>query len=305
MIGLQYTLENLNGDSIIINDHTTNPNQIIALQAYPQFDVDIKNAEINREGQHGIWDFFSFYGRRLTTFSGVIVGATEEDVETVKNQLIKVLALPSQPNNSQSGYVTLSWTDTLGDNWYLRGKLVNTIQFNRNMKQIFRLDFNFSIKSADPFILSQEIQEEDGIRGYTQVGALFPLSLPAILGSTQVNSFIVNNEGLAFSQTIIRIYGEDTQDLTNPKITNLTTNQFFQINTTLSGSTSYIEIDSQLGTVVDNNGTDLSGFVSGDSNFLQLQQGENEMFYSSDEDPNVTLLEPSAIIEISWRNTKI
>ena len=82
MIGYKFKLQNNNGDSIYLNDFVTDPNNFLALQDYPDFSVDIKNNEVAREGQHGIWDFYSFYGKRVLNFAGIIIGQTEGDVET-------------------------------------------------------------------------------------------------------------------------------------------------------------------------------------------------------------------------------
>jgi hypothetical protein len=81
---------------VTINDHT-DPQNVIALQDYPTFDLDIRNEEIPKDGQHGIWDFYSFYGRRLIVFSGVIVGEDEAHVVTLRDTLINVTKLPAQP----------------------------------------------------------------------------------------------------------------------------------------------------------------------------------------------------------------
>jgi len=51
MIGTKFTLENADGQSIIINDHDTDPLNCIALQEYPTFELEIKNQEIAKEGQ--------------------------------------------------------------------------------------------------------------------------------------------------------------------------------------------------------------------------------------------------------------
>jgi len=305
MIGIKYTLKNKENESIVINDHTTNPNQIIALQSYPQFEVDIKNNELPREGQHGIWDFYSFYGRRITTFQGVIVGNTELDVEIVKNKLIKILAIPAQPTISRDGNVELSWTDIENKNWIISGKLMNPIQFNRRMRDTFRLDFSFTLKSSSPFIVSNDLQIISGVRGYVKKGAQFPIMLPLEIGFIEVNYLNVTNSGSAYAETIIRIYGESQGNITNPKLTNLTTGKFMQLNTVIEGKTEWIEIDSKKGTVVDKNGNDLSGAITGESNFVLLQQGLNNILYTSDEDPAVTFQFPTASFSVKFRDTKL
>ena len=305
MIGLQYTITNKDGDEIILNDHTTDPSRIIALQVYPQFDIDVKNTEIDKEGQHGIWDFYSYFGKRLVTFTGVIIGDTEEDAEAVKNQLTKVLAIPLQSSESQNGYVTLKWTDSIGASWQVECKLVRNIQFSRNMKEVYKLDFNFSLKSNDPYIYSQILNTQVGIRGYLQQGATFPIMLPAVIGQSVNNLLTVTNAGDVAIHTLIRLYGEDQGDITNPRIKNNTTGKTFQVNTTIVGSANWIEIDTNAGTVVDQSGADLSGDIDEDSEFITLVPGANDLLYESDEDPVITLESPTAPWTVKFRTAKI
>lgn len=305
MIGTTYTITNRDGELIKINDHVTNPNQIIALQEYPSFDVDIKNNEIDREGQHGIWDFYSYFGKRIMTFSGVIVGATEQDVEAVKNKLIKVTSIPLQSDEDNDGYVVVKWTDVNGESWQVEAKLIKSIQFGRPMKQNYRLDFNFSLKANDPYLYSQTLNTQVGIRGYIQQGAQFPIELPATIGQNLNNLLTVTNDGEVSIHTLIRIYGEDQGDITNPKIENRTTGKTFQINTVITGASNWIEIDSNEGTVVDQSGADLSGDIDTESEFILLAPGSNELLYTSDEDPVITLESPTAPWSIKFRTAKI
>lgn len=305
MIGTLYTLTNKRGDTITLNDHVTDPSRIIALQSYPGFDVDIKNNEVAREGQHGSWDFYSFYGRRVITFQGMLIGETEADVEAMKNLMQECLAFPIQPVEGDDGYVYLRWADLDASEWEIECKLMSSIQFSRPMGVPYRLDFTLSLKANDPFILSQEAITQVGIRAYTSTGGSFPLSLPTILGSHEVNALHVNNTGLLDAHTVIRIYGEADGDITNPVIRNLTTGKEFAITAVIDGVDEWIEIDSKEGTIVDQDGTDLSTGVAVDSEFITLRAGDNVITYRSDEDPAETLYFPSALFSVAYRSTKI
>ena len=304
MIGTQFTITNRGGESFILNNHS-NPDRIVALQAYPTFDVDIKNNEVSREGQHGVWDFYSYYGRRSITFRGVIVGSTEAEVEAARDDMVKILALPVQPGTSEDGYVTVKWADANGSSWQIEAKLQNSINFNRNLKETYRLDFIFSLKAADPFIVSQNLITVVGTRGYVSAGAGFPIELPAVIGESQVGVVNINNTGAVYAHTVIRIYGESAGDITNPVIENLTTGQRFELATVISGEDNWIEIDSKEGTAVDQDGTDVSGTIVGSSNFITLKPGENQLLYSSDEDPQIVVYLPTAPFSTSFRLTKI
>ena len=305
MIGYKFKITSLQtGQFFYLNDFVTDPNNFIALQEYPGMEVDIKNAEIQKEGQHGIWDFFSFYGKRLMSFSGVIVGVDGNEVETLKKQMLRVLSLPPTPMVGNDGSVLVTWTDASGDNWQIQGKLYSQPKFDRNMKQSYKLDFAFALKCKNPEIESQEISLHDSVRGWKQGALMLPTLVPAMFDIAYNKSFIVDNNGAVVSNTIITVYGE-TGGVTNPTIYNKTTGKFFTVNMTLTNSTKYLVIDSKLGTVVDQDGVDKSGLISLTSEYIRLVPGDNEIVYLSDETPLSSLVEPTAVIETQHRSTII
>lgn len=305
MIGTLYTITNQAGATFSFNDHVTNPLRFIALQAYPQFDLDIKNNEINKEGQHGIWDFFSFYGRRTINFSGIIVGENEIDVETQKNLMLNVLGFPTQPTATSAGIVYLRWTDILGSSWEIECKLASSVQFSRELRQKQTLEFNLSLKASDPFIYSQTEYSIAGTRGYVVAGGMFPLPMPALLGENYSGFISILNLSQIDAQTTIRIYGESTGAVTNPRIRNLTTGKRFNLSSSLANASSWIEINTKLGTVVNDAGVDKSGEIIGDSEFPILIPGINEILYESDQDPAIVLYSPSGPFTVKYRDTKI
>ena len=305
MIGYKFTVTNIaSGQSFKINDFVTDPNNFIALQDYPGMDVDIKNAEIQKEGQHGIWDFFSFYGKRLMSFSGVIIGEDTDKVEILKTQMLRILSLPPAPSLTDDGSVLVSWTDTSNNNWQIQGKLYSQPRFDRNMRQNYKLDFTFSIKCKNPEIESQEISLHSSVRGWKQGTLMLPTLVPAMFDIAYDKSFIVDNLGAIVSHTIIKLYGE-TDGVTNPTVRNITTGKFFTVNMTLTNATKYLIIDSKLGTVKDQDGVDKSGLVSLQSEYIKLLPGDNSIVYTSDETPLSSLIEPTAVIETQHRSTII
>jgi hypothetical protein len=306
MIGYQFQITSRTGQSVTINDFTTDPSNLIALQDYPVFDVDIKNSEMDKEGQHGIWDFASFYGKRVLTFSGLIIGQDEAHVETLKRQLLQVTALPAQPDTANDGLVLVKWTDANGDAWQIYAKLERAIRFDRQIKQKQRLAFVMSLKCPDPLIESQTEQTHSGTRGW-QTGSLKLASkLPAKFNLIYKNPITITNNGNAQAHTIIRLYGE-AGGITNPAIKNVTTGKTFQVNTTLADDTKYVEINSKTGIVKDQAGTDVSGLVDGASEYILLQVGSNELVYLSSESsgaqsPVNTWTFPAAAFSINHRD---
>lgn len=308
MIGTLFTLTKKSDQTktITINDRSTNPTKFLALQQYPSFELDVRNDEINREGQHGIWDFFSFYGKRVITFEGVIVGEDEEDVTEVKDQLQQVLELPAQPTTDDDGTIIITWTDPEGRELQTEAKIAAYPRFVRNMQQVFRLDFFLTLKSANPSIESQEVFEENGIRGYPTAGFTIPFSLPVMLASTNVNVFEVENVGNTVADITVRLYGSMHMTINSPTITNLTTGVTMKINVALADETEYVEINTRTGAIVDQDGADLSGSLEAGGGYPRLNTGVNELFYTSDESvgassPPATRVDPDEIVETEHR----
>lgn len=307
MTGYEYTLTNRVGQSVKFNDFTTDPDNFIALQDYPVFDVDVKNQEIDREGQHGIWDFFSFYGKRVITFSGVIIGESEGDVETLKRQLLQVISLPSQPSAENDGMVLIQWTDANGSDWQIYAKLERPIRFDRPLKRNLQLGFVITMKAPSPEIESQEVITNEGMRGW-QTGSLrLSTLLPAKINLIWQNAEIATNNGTVEAHTIIRLHGE-AGGVANPRIYNFTTGKTFQVNMNLADQTKWIEIDSKAGTVVDQDGNDQSGNVDPMSEYVLLAIGDNELVYLSDESsgadsPVNTWKYPAAEFSVAHRST--
>ena len=308
MIGTQFTLTSkAHPDrSVTFNDHSSD--NVTALQAYPAFDLEVRNDEIQKEGQHGMWDFFSFYGKRLIVFEGVIVGDSESDVQTQKDLLQLVTSLPLQPTSDDDGTVIITWTDILGREVQTEAKLQSAIRFSRPLQHKFRLDFLLTLKSSNARIESQEVTEVSGVRGYPLAGITLPFTLPTLMSENLINKFDVENEGNTTSELTVRLYGSANRVVTNPTITNLTTGDFMQVNVTLNDETEYIEIDSENGTIVDQDDTDVSGDLESGSVFVRLEPGTNSLFYTTGESegensPVATRVDPDEVIETEHQFT--
>lgn len=306
MIGIQFTIQSKAHPERIVtfNDHST-PN-FIALQTYPTFDLEVRNDEIAKEGQHGTWDFFSFYGKRLVIFEGVIVGENEAEVQTLKDALQLVTMLPLQPTSGDDGTVIIKWTDSLDREVQTEAKISSPIRYGRPLQQGYRLDFLLTLKSPNPQIESQELTEVDGVRGYPLSGLSLPFSLPTLLSESLINKFQVENEGNTLADTVIRLYGSANRVNNNPRITNLTTGQFMQVNVELTDETEFVVIDTRAGSILDQDGADLSGSLEVGSTFVRLQPGVNELIYLTNESvgengPVATRVDPDEPVETEHR----
>jgi len=310
MIGQQFTITKKSNPTKFIkfNDHSSS--NLIALQAYPTFDLEIRNDEIDKEGQHGSWDFFSFYGKRLIVFEGVIIGINEGEVHRLRDKMLEVTSLPAQPTTSDDGTVLIEWTDPLGRELQIEAKISTSIRFSRNLKQKNRLDFILIMKAPNPQIESQELIEDAGLRGYNIGGVFLTMKFPFTLDSNFINVITVQNDGNTEANTVFRLYGSPNRTITNPRITNLTTGDYIQVNITLVSEAEYVVINSKTGTVFDYLGADKSSDIEGGSSFILLDIGANDLLYTSSESdgassPMALRYDPDEIAQVDHRDTII
>lgn len=292
MISYQFTITNKNGDSITLNNHS-DPLNVYALQQYPKFTRNIKNTEIERVGQNNYWDFFSYNGKMSISFSGVIIAEDHQTLEQMKIQMMKVFAIPFQSSSSQDGYVTIAWTDDDGIAKQVEAKIIQDISFDRRLQRRTVMEFQIQLKAKKNYITNQGgyTGSATGKRGYFSSGFLLPVTLPFSM-TDAYNNILVVTPASTGALPIIRLYGEDQQIITNPRVLNLDTGEEFKLNMTLDGSDEWVEINTEEGTVVNQAGLDVSGYIDISSGFITLGSGANNLIYISDEDPFITGLMP-------------
>ena len=308
MLGYTFAIENQNSDIIVLNNYTEagRDDSYIVLTEYPQFDVEVRNAEIAKEGQHGVWDFYSFYGKRVINFTGQIVGVNEPTVNALKAQLERVVSLPAQPTTSDDGSLLVSWIDYEGRAVEINAKLMSSIKFARPLADKRTLRFNMTLKAVNPFIQYAELILDNGFRGYEMGSIRMPFKMSTHMPFVKEQILEVENGGSVQTESIIKLYG-GTFGITNPRITNLTTGKFMQVNTTLVDATKYIILNSKSGVVSNQDGDDLSSMLTVGSEFIKLSVGVNQLFYTSNENsdsnnPITTRITPNEVLNVSHKD---
>ena len=280
------------------------------MQAYPNFDLEIRNEEIVKEGQHGVWDFYSFYGKRLIIFEGIIIGRTEAECHEQKELMSLVTQLPSQPDSSDDGTVVIQWTDPLGRDVEIEAKLSSSINFTRPLGYKTQLNFILQLKSPNPIIEGQELLSEAGFLSWEMGSIHLPMLMPSLIDIVRENIVTVDNGGNVVTNSTIRLYGSSYFPITNPRVTNLTTGKFMQVNVTLADETEFVSMNSKTGEVLDQDSNDLSGSLETGSEFITLNVGNNEIYYTSDEsdpldsnNPVADRRTPDAAIAVEYKES--
>lgn len=285
MISYKYKITNKSGKTIYFNDHITDPDNVIALQKYPSFSRLIKSQEIDRVGQNNYWDFFSYWGKQTLSFQGIIVAENNQKLEQMKADIQNTFALPIQPVGDFDGYVVISWTDVNGIDKQIEAKLVNDIQFDRELRQRELMTFIIQLKTKYNFVEDMgDYNEVIGSRGYFyNYGITLPTLLPAEAIPNIYGEIDINISGIG-SYPIFEIKSEIDTVITNPKITNLTTGQMMRLNYTMSANETII-IDTLAGKITSNISgveTDITALLNDEDIFMSLVSGINSILYTDD-----------------------
>ena len=288
-INTEYTITNKEtGKSFTINDHS-DPDNVIALQSFPTFAPDVRANEIQNQGKHGVHKLPFYYGGRSIIFNGIIVGLTEAGVWDLKKSVDEVLEFPVI--SPFANLVTIGYTDPNGLELEVDATLNSAISYDRNMKELFKLDFQILLRADNPFInvndTVEDAKEYDGLLGYELWGFKLKTLIPFKLDKESINELTINVTGN--HNATVKLYGSDDGDVVNPTIENKTNGQKVSFNLTLSGSAEYIELNGIDNTTTNQDGDDVSIYETGDD-YIQLIDGDNIFAYTSSREENATLL---------------
>lgn len=280
LLNAQFQLYNpVTGDTFTLNSFTNYEG--IGLKQYPEFVNTFRNKTRDKDGQHGVHDFKSYYGAKAITFNCRLVANTASQAETLLVNLRKTLALPSQPTSTNKGNIRIRWDDVNGVGWEIYAR-VQTDQVDiRPLDMPLIADFQIQFKAFDPTIYSQTEYSDNGHQGWIQGAFILDttdsISVPLGIPIQYNYSETVNNSGNFQTPARFRLYGYAKY----PTIYNATTGVKFALENYSYelADGDYIDIDAKEGTVVDRDGNDLSMYISDDSSFIYLDRGNNEIIY--------------------------
>ena len=235
MRGFLYTITNNHtGKSFSMNLNTdgTDPCNTLngfILQENPSFNLAIRNEDKSKSGQHGGLEFFSFYGNRAITFQGILLASSYSNLIQQQSLVREVLSLPAQPiQNTNDGYVTVSWTDESSNTWEIQAKMTQDMTFSRSSGNRLNSTFFLALKATSPWILSSTTFTESQLHGWRQGRMILPVFLPNTINIDWNRLVNIYQAGTADSPGTYRMTGP----LVNPKITKLI--ESFSNSTTIS-----------------------------------------------------------------------
>lgn len=248
------------------------------------FDMPDATVEVKGRGSyHGALIGNKFYGRRILSLEGEIVGSSAADYETKRRALQDALDL-------MDGVQTVVFTT--------RGGLVvrADVVLNRKLElpyvagQVIRGDFRIEFVSEYPFLLGNSEDTVEVTIGAGGGGAI-PMAVPFSMANGATGGTVITNDGNAPAFPTIRIYGA----IQNPTLVNQTTNKILSITYTLASSTEYIDIDIYRRTAKNQAGASIKRYVTGD--WWTLAVGANTIKLTGSSES------PSHKAEITYRDS--
>jgi len=239
MLAYSYKVTNpFTGESIDINAGLDNDGACttvdgkptgVRLTSYPGFELDVRSADEEKVGQHGIFSFPSFYNERDITFQGKIFAESHVQIVQIEERIKRIFALPSQPiEGVNDGFVLIEWTDALGNDWQINAKISSDVRFRRAVGVKTEADFFINLIASDPKIISQEEFQQDSLLGWRQSMFTVPAFLPNDFNFRLANVINIYRDGTGDAPWRARLYGPAT----NPKMTRF--NESYDNETVLS-----------------------------------------------------------------------
>ncbi|HEV7282293.1 MAG TPA: hypothetical protein VGN57_18975 [Pirellulaceae bacterium] len=246
-----------------------------------------RRSETPKQGDHGVEGSLSYYGPRFLPFEGEIHGTSVAQRITLEQNLRKCLALPrSQSLTGNDGYKLIQITTEDGLSLQTYAKIIDMPEFTLFAEGKSTLSrFRFAMIAEDPFLYAQSLSETTGPEAsysstFTlQDGSLMALqdgNLPALQESL-VYGLSVENEGTTGTPPVITIYGPTA----DPVVTNETTGKTMDLTGLTLLADERVEIDTASYSITKFDSsdveTDVSAYLSSDSQWIFLEPGVNEL----------------------------
>lgn len=221
--------------------------------------------------------------RPLAIF-GSIKGETKEELATLRAQLLEVF------NPKVRGWIQYEYGDIVRQ---IRCQIEEAPVFSKKLRSFKYQDFVINLIAPIPYWIGKT----DDAEMAAWIGGLsFPLSFPMSF-SVRGKQISVTNDGNVDTPVVIDFYGPAT----NPKIINLTTDQFVRVKRELLEGEK-LTISTEYGRkkvdLIDSEGvaTNAMHYIDLASEFWSLEPGKNSLLYEADAG------EEQAKVKVKWKN---
>ena len=226
--------------------------------------------EFIRAGEDGAYVANVFQGQRVISIPGRIVAQDADDYYALRRQ-VSELAIPSRDAGGNLLPKLCTFTNDDGTALTIPGQVTNVLLPDELMRSA---PYSFDIKCQDWFFSSQAAKVLN-LQVATGGGVVLPVVLPAVSATGSGNSGSLSNSGDVAAFPAVTVQGP----LTNPRIYNLTTNQYSAFALTL-GPSDVLTVSMAQKTASLNGGSAMQYLVSG-STWWTLPPGSSSILFTS------------------------
>lgn len=267
---------------VYFNDYTAvyeTDGVIYRLQSRQPQKRNIRELDIPLPFEDGISDFRTLLGEVAYVIEGTMYpdGESSSNVGMAKLRKACSLELNQDDPLSDDGYVPYMWTEAAQNKVLFIKPLY--IRIKEDTKKGLIQEFQIIAKIKDPTIYSETLNSAStGAADFTTASgtATFPFTFPIIFGAstTTITATATNGGDLPVYPASITVNGP----VTNPKITNTTTSEYIQVNTTLATASNVLIITYDKDSVsVEKDGVSVIDNVTSGSTYFKLQPGGNAL----------------------------
>lgn len=243
-------------------------------------DIEMRDSRDVNPGTHGETAFQALYSGRTITLTGRIESGSLNRLRLMQTELRQVFG-----DLEEDWLYIRNYRDPTTDVQIKCRKIgpiaMNEVQQNLN----YYRDFQLSLRASYPFFQSvlfkTTSQGFDVVLGYT--GRIYPRVYPFVYATSLDSTgtpvvddaptpLLVTNSGDFPASPTIRITG----GVTDPQISNTSNSQVLKLTTTVQPG-EFIDIDTLNRTVVDNTGANRFAAVTADSDWIQIDPGNNQL----------------------------
>jgi hypothetical protein len=233
------------------------------------FDYPTIRTNVKEKGNyHGARFGSAYYGARVMTIEGEILGTSPEDYEIKRRALGQAFTI-------LNGLQQVTFTTRAG--LVLRADCIvnNRLEIPYSAGLMQRGTFRIELVAPFPFFLSSTTNTTT-VYVFEGGGAEIPAELPLTFSDSLASNVDINNLGNVEAYPIIRIHGV----ITDPLIKNNTSDLSLSLDYTLSTTAQFIEIDTYNHTVKRGD-TGANIFSSATGDFWTLKTGLNNVVLSA------------------------